>query len=135
MMVLFFHAARLAMVTFDPYLSSRPLAEALERAPEGDAGRRPPLLHVLLGLLLHESHGVAAERAVQQPGVRVVRAGRAGRLSRRRAMAGAAGWGPKRCYIVADDEQRPRFEKLVGKSALFVLAESGGKMVLTNQPL
>ena len=28
MMVLFFHAARLAMVTFDPYLSSRPLAQA-----------------------------------------------------------------------------------------------------------
>ena len=26
MMVLFFHAARLAMVVFDPYLSSRPLA-------------------------------------------------------------------------------------------------------------
>ncbi len=29
MMVLFFHAARLAMVAFDPYMSSRPLAEAL----------------------------------------------------------------------------------------------------------
>ena len=33
MMVLFFHAARLAMVAFDPYLSSRPLAEALMRSP------------------------------------------------------------------------------------------------------
>jgi hypothetical protein len=36
MMVLFFHAARLAMVVFDPYLSSRPLAEALERSPQGN---------------------------------------------------------------------------------------------------
>ena len=35
MMVLFFHAARLALVVFDPYLSSRPLAEALLRAPPG----------------------------------------------------------------------------------------------------
>ncbi|MEQ1949434.1 MAG: glycosyltransferase family 39 protein, partial [Bryobacteraceae bacterium] len=35
MMVLFFHAARLALVTFDPYLASRPLAEALNRAPHG----------------------------------------------------------------------------------------------------
>jgi 4-amino-4-deoxy-L-arabinose transferase-like glycosyltransferase len=35
MMVLFFHAARLALVVFDPYLSSRPLAEALKKAPEG----------------------------------------------------------------------------------------------------
>ena len=35
MMVLFFHAARLALVVCDPYLSSRPLAEALNRAPHG----------------------------------------------------------------------------------------------------
>jgi len=35
MMVIFFQAARLALVTFDPYLSSRPIAEALKRAPRG----------------------------------------------------------------------------------------------------
>src|SRR5467141_5205952 len=35
MMVVFFHAARLAMVVFDPFLSSRPLAEALLKSPEG----------------------------------------------------------------------------------------------------
>ena len=34
MMVLFLHASRMALVVFDPYLSSRPLAEALLRAPE-----------------------------------------------------------------------------------------------------
>ena len=33
MMVLFFHAARLAMVAFDPYLGSTALAEALCDAP------------------------------------------------------------------------------------------------------
>ena len=32
MMVLFFHAARMALVVFDPYMSSRPLAEALVAA-------------------------------------------------------------------------------------------------------
>jgi 4-amino-4-deoxy-L-arabinose transferase-like glycosyltransferase len=36
MLVLFFHAARLALVVFDPYLSSRPLAEALNQAPPGE---------------------------------------------------------------------------------------------------
>src|SRR6185369_12655931 len=36
MMVLFFQAARLAMVTFDPYLSSYPLVEALTNAPPGE---------------------------------------------------------------------------------------------------
>src|SRR2546429_1879984 len=35
MMIIFFHAARLALVVFDPFLSSRPLAEAIRRAPEG----------------------------------------------------------------------------------------------------
>src|SRR6202140_1178058 len=35
MMVLFSHAARLALVVFDPFLSSRPLAEVLLKSPEG----------------------------------------------------------------------------------------------------
>src|SRR5947208_8609450 len=35
MMVLFYHAARLALVVFDPFLSSRPLVEALLKAPDG----------------------------------------------------------------------------------------------------
>ena len=35
MMVLFFHAARLAMITFDPYLSSKPLADALLKSLKG----------------------------------------------------------------------------------------------------
>jgi hypothetical protein len=26
--------------------------------------------------------------------------------------------GPQQCYLVADDEQRPRFEKLAGKGAV-----------------
>src|SRR5205814_10214250 len=33
MMAIFFHAARLALVVFEPYMGSRPLAEALLRAP------------------------------------------------------------------------------------------------------
>ena len=35
MAVLFLHAARLALVVFDPYMSSRPLARALLRSPSG----------------------------------------------------------------------------------------------------
>src|SRR5262249_15632189 len=33
MMVIFFHAARVAMITFNPYLGSKPLADALVSAP------------------------------------------------------------------------------------------------------
>ena len=55
MMVLFFHAARLAMVSFDPFLSSRPLAEAILQvaARQTDHGR--PVLHFFVDILLHES--------------------------------------------------------------------------------
>src|SRR5437879_1963797 len=35
MMVLFYHAASLALVVFDPFLSSRPLAEVLQGSPDG----------------------------------------------------------------------------------------------------
>jgi 4-amino-4-deoxy-L-arabinose transferase-like glycosyltransferase len=35
MMVLFFQAARLALVVFDPYLSSRPIADVLKHSPKG----------------------------------------------------------------------------------------------------
>ena len=36
MIVIFFQAARLALVVFDPYMSSRPIAEALNRLPQGE---------------------------------------------------------------------------------------------------
>src|SRR5256886_6978454 len=35
MMIVFFHAARLALVVFDPFLGSRPLAEAILKSPPG----------------------------------------------------------------------------------------------------
>ena len=134
MMVLFFHAARVAMVTFDPYLSSRPLAMALLRAPEGElvidhhyytfssiffyTNRTAWLLNGRFNNLVYGSYAPGA------PDVFLDDA----RWKER--------WlGSGRYYLVADDEQRPRFEKLVGQDALFVVAQSGGKMLLTNRPL
>ncbi len=35
MMILFFQAARLALVAFDPYMSSKPLADAINNATPG----------------------------------------------------------------------------------------------------
>jgi hypothetical protein len=43
--------------------------------------------------------------------------------------------GEQRYYIVANDPERPRFEKLVGGEHLITVAESGGKMLLTNHPV
>jgi len=134
MMVLFFHAARLAMVVFDPYLSSRPLATALENGPEGTlvvdhhyytfssiffyTNRTAWLLNGRFNNLVYGSYAPGAPDIFLDD----------------------AQWrdlwlGPKRCYIVADDSQRPRFEKLVGQNAMVLVKESGGKMLLTNQAL
>lgn len=132
MMVVFFHAARLAMVAFDPYLSSRPLAEALRRAPPGDlvidhhyytfssiffyTDRTAWLLNGRFNNLVYGSYAPGA------PDVFLTDAQWKDR------------WlGQQRCYTVAKTEERPRFERLVGKDALFTVAESGGKMVLANQ--
>ena len=54
MVVLFFQAARMALVVFDPYMSSRPLAEALLHSPPGKLIGGSSLLHVLVDLLLHQ---------------------------------------------------------------------------------
>jgi len=134
MMVLFFQAARLAMVGFDPYLSSRPLAEALRRSPPGRlivdhhyytfssvffyTGRTALLLNGRFNNLVYGSYAPGAPDVFIDD-------------QQWRAL-----WlAPERCYIVADRAQMPRLEKLVGPGALDVVLFSGGKMLLTNQPL
>ena len=133
MAVLFFQAARIAMVAFDPYLSSRPLAEALLHAPAGKAHRGSSLLHVLIGLLLHQSRRAAAQWPIQQSGVRLLRARRAECVYRRRAMEDM--W--LQPDVLSGDQPRPRCERLKNWSEptlLTVVAQSGGKLLLTNHP-
>lgn len=134
MMVIFFHAARVAMVAFDPFLSSRPLAEAIRRSPEGKLIidhhyytfssvffylNRDGLL--LNGKFHNLEYGAAAPNA---PRVFITDSDF------------VALWqGPERCYLVADHSAVPRLEKLVGHQALHAVIASGGKLVLTNQAL
>jgi hypothetical protein len=92
MAILFFQAARIAMAAFDPYLSSRPLAEGCSALAAGKADCRSSLLHVLVDLLSTPTASAAAQRPVQQPGVRLLRAWRAECLHRRRAVEEACGW-------------------------------------------
>jgi hypothetical protein len=132
MMILFFHAARLALVTFDPYMGSRPLAEALNRAPEGRlivddqyyafssvmfyANRRALLLNGRVTNLEYGSYAPAAPD-------NFVNDAQFARL-----------WPqPERYYLVAAGPALARLEKLVGKSAMHVVAESGGKYLFTNR--
>jgi hypothetical protein len=134
MMIVFFHAARLALVVFDPYLSSRPLAEAIERSPEGRlivdhhyytfssvffyTNREALLLNGRFNNLVYGSYAPGA------PEVFIT----------------DAQWrdlwlAPARCYLVAAESALPRLQKLVSPDQLTTVAHAGGKVVLTNHLL
>ena len=133
MMVLFFHAARLALVVFDPYMASRPLAEALLSAPDGKlivddqyytfssvffyTNRRALLLNGRVTNLVYGSYAPDAPRDVfiDDPDLR-------------------ERWPQsQRYYLLAEGPQVPRLERLVGRKNLHVVAASGGKFLFTNQ--
>jgi 4-amino-4-deoxy-L-arabinose transferase-like glycosyltransferase len=135
MMVLFVHAARQALIVFDPYLSSRPLAEALNRAPVGTLilddqyytfssvvfyaeayhGRQILLLNGRVNNLEYGSNAPGAPHVfIDDPGFR-------------------QRWlSPDLYYICVEQPQVERLRKLVGDTALHPLIESGGKFVFVN---
>jgi len=134
MMVIFFHAARLAMVTFDPYMSSRPLAEALRRAPDGVlivdhhyytfssvffyTDRTALMLNARFNNVEYGSYAPGA------PDVFI-------NDSQFKDL-----WNkPERYYLVVKQSEVPRLDGLVGDEKLNVVAASGGKLLLTNQAL
>jgi len=134
MMVLFFHAARVAMVAFDPYLSSRPLAKVIEKAPPGTLivdhhyyTFSSVFFYTNRSALLLNGRYMNLEYGAYAPGVPDVFIDD----SQFRDI-----WlRPETAYIVAKDSAVPRLENLVGHEQLHVLAASGGKLVLTNRPL
>ena len=131
MMVLFLHAARAAMVTFDPYLSSRPLAEALQKSPPGTlvidhhyyyfssiffyANHSALLLN---GRFMNLEYGAYAPNA---PDVFIDN-------SQFKNL-----WlKPERAYIVAKQADVPRLAGIVGEDRLTVVASRGGKVLVAN---
>jgi 4-amino-4-deoxy-L-arabinose transferase-like glycosyltransferase len=134
MMVLFVHAARLAMVEFDPYLSSRSLAEALRESPPGGmivddqyytfssvffyADREGLLLNGRINNLEYGSYAPGAPDVFIDD-------------SRFREL-----WeGSERYYLLIAETAVPRLEKLVGPERMHAIARSGGKALFSNQPI
>jgi 4-amino-4-deoxy-L-arabinose transferase-like glycosyltransferase len=134
MMLLFFHAARLAMVVFDPYLSSRPLAEALRYAPRGRlivegayypfssvffyADREGFLLNGRFNNLEYGSYASGAPPVFIDDG------------------AAKMLWSSSnRYYLLSAQEVVPRLQRLLGDDALHAVLKSGGKALYSNQPL
>lgn len=134
MMVLFFHAARIALVVFDPFLSSRPLAETLLKLPDGK-------------LIVDRNYWTFSSIMFYTNGNPLLLNGRYLNLEYGSYAPGSPSvfiddaqfkdlWlAPQRYYLVAYPKELPRFENLVGHDRLNVLASSGGKLVLTNHPL
>ncbi|HEV7551906.1 MAG TPA: phospholipid carrier-dependent glycosyltransferase, partial [Candidatus Angelobacter sp.] len=131
MMVLFLHASRMALVVFDPYLSSRPLAQALLRAPAGQLivdGAYYPFSSVFFyanknGLLLNGRVN-NLEYGSYAPGSPPVFINDAEFM---RVWSGTI-----RYYLVADRSGVARLSALVGSARLHQIAESGGKFLFTN---
>jgi hypothetical protein len=134
MMVIFFQAARLALVAFDPYMSSRPLAEALLRSPAGK-------LIVDRQYYTYSSVVFYANRDV------LLLNGRRNNLEYGSYAPGAPDvfiddvqfaklWlQPERYYLVASEAAISRVKNLVVSTRLILVEKSGGKFVMTNQPL
>jgi hypothetical protein len=143
MMTLFFQAARLALIAFDPYLGSYPLAEAINHAPPGGlilddpyhefsslsyyTRKKPLMLNGRINNLEYGSYSPGAPRIFLDDAQFLER------------------WnGPDRWYIASEDnwDENPsvpsqnhkpaRLRALVGEGNLHVLARAGGKTVYYN---
>ena len=131
MAIVFFQAARIAMAAFDPYLSSRPLAEALLRAPQGKlivdhhyftfssvffyTNRTALLLNGRFNNLVYGSYAPGAPNVFIDD-----------------AQWKTLWLQPDRYYLVITEKAAERLNALVEPGLLTVVARSGGKLLLTN---
>lgn len=132
MMALFLHAARAALVTFDPYLGSRPLAEAYKQAAPGTL------------IVDNQYYTFSSVFFYANPGQALLLNGRVNNLEYASHAPGAPDvfindeqfrqrWlTAKRHYLVVEGPSLPRIEKQVGKDKLHLVLQSGGKFLFTN---
>ncbi len=131
MMIVFLQAARVAMVAFDPYLSSRPLAEVLLKSPPGKlilddqyytfssvifyTNQRALLLNGRVNNLEYGSNDPEAPRDVFITDADL-----------------PAVWArPERYYLLVEVPSAPRLKALIPSAR--TVAEVGGKLLLTNR--
>jgi 4-amino-4-deoxy-L-arabinose transferase-like glycosyltransferase len=132
MMILFFQAARLALIAFDPYLGSYALAEALNRSPRGGLIVNNPYWEFSsvffytnrTGLMLNGRFN-NLEYGSNSPGAPNVFIDDAGFAQRWKS--------GERWYVVSEDEKSGHLKDLVGEGALHLVAASGGKGLYVNQ--
>jgi len=130
-MVIFFQAARLALVRFDSYLGSYPLAQSLMKSPPGQlveanayyafssvffyTGRTALLLNGRMNNLEYGSYAPAAPTVFIDG-----------------AKFSVLWQSHARCYLLAYGSEKARLEQLVGPANLHVVAENAGNYLFTN---
>jgi hypothetical protein len=134
MMVLFIHASRAALVVFDPYLASRPLAEALVRAPKGQLIINGPY-YAFSSVLFYSGRKALLWN---------------GRMDNLEYGSYAPGSAPvfiddhqfqslwnsgERYFVLSDGEHKSHLQQSMDGSRLFLVMESGGKTLYSNLPL
>jgi 4-amino-4-deoxy-L-arabinose transferase-like glycosyltransferase len=133
-MIVFFQAARMALVRFDSYLGSYPLAQRLEQSPPGQlieanayyafssvffyTGRSALLWNGRINNLEYGSYAPGAPRVfIDDQEFTLL-------------------WtGARRCYLLTYGTEMPHLEQLVGRAKLRIVAENAGNYLLTNYAL
>jgi len=134
MMVLFIHAARVALVTFEPYLSSRPLATALLHAPKGKVisnGAYYEFSTVYFYTdeepLLWNGRKNNLEYGSYAPGSPPVFI---------EDQQFSSLWNsPDRYFVLTDGTRLAHLQQVAPSDRLFLVTESGGKSLYTNLPV
>jgi 4-amino-4-deoxy-L-arabinose transferase-like glycosyltransferase len=132
MMVLFIHASRVALVVFDPYLSSPQLATALTRAPEGKLIINGPyyafssvFFYTGRNALLWNGRRNNLEYGSYAPGSPLVFIDDRQFLSL---------WNSSdRYFVLTEESKREHLETTAPPDRLFLVAESGTKALYSNQ--
>jgi len=122
------------MVVFDPYMSSRPIANALLKSPPGE-------------LIVDHHYYTFSSIFFYTDRTALLLNGRFHNMEYGSYAPGAPPvfisdeqfknlWlQTERCYVVAEQSALSRFEKLVGTAKLYTVASSGGKLLMSNEPL
>jgi len=134
MMVLFFHAARVALVVFDPYLSSHPLANALGGAPDGRLILNGPyysfssvFFYANRDALLWNGRFNNLEYGSYSPGSPAVFIDdpQFARLCN----------STERYFVLSDGDGIAHLKQSASEGRLYLVAESGGKTLYSNLPV
>ncbi len=133
-MIIFFQAARLALVRFDSYLGSYPLAQALEHCPPGDLIEADAyyafssvFFYTDRTALLWNGRKNNLEYGSYAPDAPDVFIGDA---------EFASLWAqPRRFYLLIYGTEVSRVQQLAGKDGFYIVAQNAGNYLLTNEPL